>query len=258
MNEVFLSAHIVKRGRFGAYNMAQDASVLAGLLARRIKRAEKHIATAESCTGGMIASALTDIQGASRWFSQGWVTYSNESKIKQLGVDKSIFVLDEGSAGAVSPEVAEAMAIGAAKKSGADLTISVTGIAGPTGSTESKEVGLVWVGIYLNGEVTTKSAEFGQGDRHSNKEAFTTFALRVALDVWGEHYDQEKEEDESADEGDSATTTSVPTALNVLSEGPQTGDWHGDVAWSEGDEEPETEPSEESAIPDSDIAWNEE
>ena len=73
--------------------MAQDASVLAGLLARRIKRAEMFIATAESCTGGMIASALTDIQGASRWFTQGWITYSNESKIKQLGVDESIFVM---------------------------------------------------------------------------------------------------------------------------------------------------------------------
>ncbi len=258
MNLSFLSAHIVKRPRFGAYNMAQDASVLAGLLARRIKRADMHIATAESCTGGMIASALTDIQGASRWFSQGWVTYSNESKIKQLGVDESIFVPDEGAAGAVSPEVAEAMAIGAAKKSGADLTISVTGIAGPTGSTESKEVGLVWVGIYLDGKVTTKCAEFGQGDRHSNKEAFTTFALRVALEVWGEHHDQEKAESESTDEEKPVTPTSIPAALNILSEGPQTGDWHGDVAWSEGDEEPKTESGEDPAIPDSDIAWSEE
>lgn len=238
--------------------MAQDASVLAGLLARRIKRAEMHIATAESCTGGMIASALTDIQGASRWFSQGWVTYSNESKIKQLGVDESIFIVDEGAAGAVSPEVAEAMAIGAAKISGADLTIAVTGIAGPTGSTESKEVGLVWVGIYLDGKVTTKCAEFGQGDRHSNKEAFTTFALRVALEVWGENDEQENTEQESTDKDISETPTSIPAALNILSDGPQTGDWHRDVAWSEGDEEPETEQDKDSAIPDSDIAWDEE
>lgn len=238
--------------------MAQDASVLAGLLARRVKRAEMHIATAESCTGGMIASALTDIQGASRWFSQGWVTYSNESKVKQLGIDEGIFAVDEGYAGAVSPEVAEAMAIGAAKKSGADLTIAVTGIAGPTGSTESKEVGLVWVAVSLNGEVTSKCAEFGHGDRHSNKEAFTTFALRVALEIWGVHYDQENGKDESTDEDDSTTPTSVPAALNVLSAGPQTGDWHGDVAWSEGDDGPEPESSEEPAIPDSDITWNEE
>lgn len=239
--------------------MAQDASVLAGLLARRIKRSDMHIATAESCTGGMIASALTDIQGASRWFSQGWVTYSNESKIKQLGLDESIFVAEEGAAGAVSKEVAEAMARGAAKKSGAGLTIAVTGIAGPTGATDSKEVGLVWVGVHLNEEVTTKCAEFGQGDRHSNKEAFTTFALRAALEVWEQHFDQENDEDESSEEDDESTSpTSIPAALDVLSEGPQTGDWHGDVAWTEGDEDPETEPSEEPAIPDSDIAWNEE
>jgi PncC family amidohydrolase len=238
--------------------MAQDASVLAGLLARRIKRAEMFIATAESCTGGMIASALTDIQGASRWFTQGWITYSNESKIKQLGIDESIFVPDEGSAGAVSSEVAEAMAIGAAKNSGADMTIAVTGIAGPTGSTEAKEVGLVWVGIFLDDKVTTKCAEFGQGDRHSNKEAFTTFALRVALEVWGEHNELQDAESESSDEDDSKTPTSVPAALNLLDEGPQTGDWHGDVAWSEGDEEPKPDSDEDPAIPDSDIVWSEE
>jgi PncC family amidohydrolase len=232
--------------------MVQDASVLASILARRLKLAGLFISTAESCTGGMVASALTDIQGASKWFRQGWITYTNEAKNRQLGVPEELFDDGDDAAGAVSPEVAEAMAKGAAKESNCDVAIGVTGIAGPTGATETKEVGLVWVGIYIEGEVITKSAEFGQGDRHSNKEAFTTFALRVALEAWDKLRDDEEEilvvEEEEAKE------PTIPEALKQLSNGEEKDEeWSEDVAWSEGEEEPKPE---EPVIPESDIAWD--
>ncbi len=232
--------------------MVQDASVLASILARRLKRAGLFISTAESCTGGMVASALTDIQGASKWFRQGWITYSNETKTVQLGVPEELFE-DDVATGAVSPEVAEAMARGAAKESNCEVAIGVTGIAGPTGATENKEVGLVWVGIYVDGEVITKSAEFGQGDRHSNKEAFTTFALRVAIEAWDEI--REDEEEELVVEVEDVKEPTIPEALKQLSNGEKDEEWSDDVAWSEGDEEPEVEVP---AIPESDIAWDNE
>lgn len=207
----------------------------------------------------MVSSALTDIQGASRWFNQGWVTYSNEAKMTQLGVDESLFALEEGAAGAVSSEMAAAMAVGAAKISGAEMSISVTGIAGPTGATETKEVGLVWVGISINGEVTTKSAEFGHGDRHSNKEAFATFALRVALEVWGDHFETEEENsEEEVEEEIVSSSPDIPQALEILNDGPKSEDWQGDVAWSNGEEEPEEPKNESENILDSAISWGDE
>lgn len=250
--------------------MAQDASVLASILARRLKKAGLTICTAESCTGGMLASALTDIQGASKWYSQGWVTYSNEAKQQQLQVPIHLFIAEEGAAGAVSAEVAEAMADGAIEESGANMAIAVTGIAGPTGATETKEIGLVWIGIHLNGETFSKSAEFGHGDRHSNKEAFTTFALREALKVWEENILPEEpepeEQDEEADgeeaespnDGEESEGESSPHAGESEEEGEhappegQDEDWQEDVAWSEEQE------VEEPVIPDSEITWGEE
>jgi len=104
---------------------------------------KKHlkIATAESCTGGMIATLLTDIAGSSDVFERGFVTYSNDSKIEMLGVDAALIAKH----GAVSPEVAEAMARGAIKRSKADLAVAVTGVAGPGGGTKQKPVGLVYI-----------------------------------------------------------------------------------------------------------------
>ena len=231
--------------------------MLASVLARRLKQAKIHIATAESCTGGLIASSLTDIQGASRWFNQGWVTYSNESKVTQLGVDSSLFNEEEGAAGAVSKQVAEAMANGAAKTAGAEMAIGVTGIAGPTGATEDKQVGLVWVSVYLKGETFSRQAEFGHGDRHSNKEAFATFALRVALEVWEEPEIVEEPEPKEIIEH-SEPIQSVSKALNVLSKD-DSEDWRGDVSWTEGEiPPPEETPQNEMEIPESEIAWGDE
>ena len=101
------------------------------------------IATAESCTGGLIAGTLTAIAGSSDVYDRGWVTYSNEAKREQLGV--SSMVLD--ARGAVSGEVAEAMAKGALHRSQADVAVSVTGIAGPGGGSAEKPVGLVYIGL---------------------------------------------------------------------------------------------------------------
>ena len=107
--------------------------------------AEKHVmlATAESCTGGMIAAALTDIAGSSRVFDRGFVTYSNDAKQDMLGVTSETLA----TFGAVSSATAKEMAFGALSNSRADIAVSVTGIAGPSGGTPDKPVGLVWFGI---------------------------------------------------------------------------------------------------------------
>ena len=102
----------------------------------------RNVATAESCTGGWIAKAMTDIAGSSEWFTEGFVTYSNESKISRLGVPRSVLRAE----GAVSEAAVRAMARGALKRSGSDLSVAVTGIAGPGGAVPGKPVGTVWLG----------------------------------------------------------------------------------------------------------------
>ena len=110
-------------------------------IARLLEERGMRIATAESCTGGWIAKTLTDIPGSSAWFEYGFVTYGNNAKITMLGIEPA--TIDEY--GAVSREVAEAMAIGARVVADADLAVAVTGIAGPDGGTADKPVGTVWI-----------------------------------------------------------------------------------------------------------------
>jgi nicotinamide-nucleotide amidase len=100
------------------------------------------VATAESCTGGLVAKFLTDLAGSSDYFDRGWVTYSNESKVAQLGVDRATLARN----GAVSEAVALAMVRGALDLSRAQHAVAVTGIAGPAGGSAAKPVGLVWIG----------------------------------------------------------------------------------------------------------------
>jgi len=100
------------------------------------------VATAESCTGGWIAKALTDTAGSSQWFIEGFVAYSNDAKVARLGVPASIL----RNSGAVSEAAVRAMAEGAIRRSGADLAVAVTGIAGPGGAAPGKPVGTVWLG----------------------------------------------------------------------------------------------------------------
>lgn len=111
------------------------------------KRHGTLVATAESCTGGMIVSLMTDLPGSSSMVDRGFVTYSNEAKIEMLGVRKE--TLDEH--GAVSEQTALEMAAGALERSNAGLTISVTGVAGPDGGSAEKPVGLVWFGLAMHG-----------------------------------------------------------------------------------------------------------
>ncbi|MFK7853465.1 MAG: CinA family protein [Granulosicoccus sp.] len=114
---------------------------LAEQLGQLLRSAKLTITTAESCTGGLIAAAITDIAGSSEWFEQGAITYSNEAKHSLLGVGQNIF----DTHGAVSQNCVDAMAKGALRKSGADIAIAVSGIAGPGGATEGKPVGTVWL-----------------------------------------------------------------------------------------------------------------
>jgi nicotinamide-nucleotide amidase len=120
---------------------AFDAAV--PVLAEALRSAELMIATAESCTGGMIAAACTSIAGSSDWFERGLVTYSNEAKTELLGVDAGLIAAH----GAVSEEVAQAMAEGALARSHAQIAVAVTGIAGPGGGSPGKPVGTVWMAI---------------------------------------------------------------------------------------------------------------
>lgn len=114
------------------------------------------VATAESCTAGLIAATLGDVPGVSSIFSQGFVTYSNEAKEQLLGVPRDILA----SYGAVSSQVAQAMAEGVCKKTGAAIGISATGIAGPDGGTKEKPVGLVYIGVCIDGVTTVRRCEF--------------------------------------------------------------------------------------------------
>lgn len=116
---------------------------LQDVVGRILIEKKKTLAVAESCTGGLVAKMLTDVPGATGFFQCGWVTYSNQAKIEQLGVSESLIQ----ESGAVSEPVAEAMAEGATHKSGADCAIAITGIAGPEGGTEQKPVGLVYISV---------------------------------------------------------------------------------------------------------------
>ena len=130
------------------------------------------IAVAESCTGGSISSSLTSIPGASNYFNCGFITYSNNSKVNMLGVDPKTIELF----GAVSEKVAYEMAMGASQNSQSDLAVSVTGIAGPSGGTLEKPVGMVCFGFYMNRNVET-TTQFFSGVRSEIVFESIAFAL---------------------------------------------------------------------------------
>ena len=147
------------------------AGHVAGLL---LERGET-VAVAESCTGGLIAHSLTDIPGASTWFLRGWVTYSNGAKEEDLEVPKDLMA----EYGAVSEQVARAMAEGAMKRARSDWALAVTGIAGPTGGTEEKPVGLTFVACAGGGGTVVRRYLLGEGGRSRNKVR----SMAVALDL---------------------------------------------------------------------------
>jgi nicotinamide-nucleotide amidase len=120
----------------------RDLARLAARVGRHLIIGARRVATAESCTGGWIAKALTDIAGSSEWFVEGFVTYSDEAKVLRLGVPSAVL----RNRGAVSEATARLMAAGAIRRTGAQLAVAVTGIAGPGGAAPGKPVGTVWLG----------------------------------------------------------------------------------------------------------------
>ncbi len=154
--------------RLGDYFFGEDGETLEGAVARLLEERSATLALAESCTGGLLAKRLTDMPGASAYFTEALVTYSNESKERLLGVPHALIA----EHGAVSEAVAREMAEGARRVSGADYGLSVTGVAGPDGGTEEKPVGLVFVGI---------------------SDAEDTFAEKVDLTAWARSRDSIRE-----------------------------------------------------------------
>ncbi len=147
---------------------------LCALLADLLRQKQWMLATAESCTGGLIAAACTDLAGSSDWFERGFVTYSNEAKTELLGVDASLIATQ----GAVSEAVARAMAQGALARSRAHVTVAVTGVAGPSGGSADKPVGTVWFGWSAGGQVRTECRQFS-GDRATVRLATVQHALQT-------------------------------------------------------------------------------
>lgn len=156
---------------------------LAQAVADALQRRGWMLATAESCTGGMIASACTDLSGSSAWFERGFVTYSNEAKTDMLGVDAALIA----EHGAVSESVAKAMAQGALIRSRAHISVAVTGVAGPTGGSELKPVGTVWLAWCWRANdgqtVLRAQREVFGGDRAAVRAATVGCALAVVAEL---------------------------------------------------------------------------
>ena len=150
-------------------------------LSRLLLDKKLQLATAESCTGGLIAAACTDLAGSSAWFERGFVTYSNDAKIELLGVEERIL----RRAGAVCEGVARAMVTGALTHSKAQVAVAVTGVAGPTGGSASKPVGTVWFGFAVPGQVVTETCHFA-GDRAAVREATVRHAFTRLLELLGQ------------------------------------------------------------------------
>lgn len=148
------------------------------LVGQRLKAVGATVATAESCTGGLIASRLTDVPGSSAYVVGGVVSYSNEVKQRQLGVAEQTLI----DYGAVSEQTAREMARGARALFGVDYALSVTGIAGPGGDTPGKPVGLTYVGVAWEGGVEVERHVW-DGDRIANKSSSADAALRLLLRV---------------------------------------------------------------------------
>ena len=203
--------------------MVEETAGLASRMTRRLRKKGWTISTAESCTGGLLASLITDISGASQWFRQGWVVYSNEAKMRELGVEKSAF--DEGDAGAVSHEVAIQMARGARYQSGSDVSIAITGIAGPGGSTADKEVGRVHVAVIARDYFLVRRMDFGDNDRLDNKRSFAVFALRLALETLDRLEEQSDASDEVIDESEDLTP-------DISQMDPSSEEWEGSMSWA--------------------------
>ena len=151
----------------------KEVTLLVEQISERLIKNKKRLTVAESCTGGWIAKVLTDLAGSSAWFERGFVTYSNDAKHEMLGVNKSTIE----AYGAVSQETVNEMALGALKNSHADYSLSVSGIAGPSGGSADKPVGLVWFAWAYQDTVITSEIKIFSGDRNEVREQAVFHAL---------------------------------------------------------------------------------
>ena len=154
------------------FNNELPKQYLCGLVADLLIKKQLKLVTAESCTGGMISAACTDLAGSSVWFDRGFVTYSNEAKMELLDVEARLL----RRAGAVCEGVARAMVLGALAHSRAQVAVAVTGVAGPTGGSPAKPVGTVWFGFAVPGQVLTEKCHF-EGDRATVRAATVQYAF---------------------------------------------------------------------------------
>lgn len=157
--------------------MASYLTALVEPIAKALLAKNLRLTTAESCTGGGVAYALTTLAGSSTWFERGFVTYSNEAKQEML--DVPITIIQQH--GAVSQETAEAMAYGALQNSHADISLAVTGIAGPAGGSPEKPVGTVWFAWASNHFSTISEVHLYQGDRMTIREQAIVTSLKKLL-----------------------------------------------------------------------------
>ena len=156
-------------------------TALSARLGENLRRYNAQVTTAESCTGGGIAEAITRIPGSSAWFEAGYVTYSNAQKTRQLGVDQALFP----QVGAVSQEVVEAMVRGAQAASGARFAVAVSGVAGPDGGSPAKPVGTVWLAWADGSHVSSERRHF-DGDRDEVRRQTVIAALEGLLQLGAE------------------------------------------------------------------------
>jgi len=149
---------------------------------QKLLAAARRLATAESCTGGWVAKACTDVAGSSRWFECGFVTYSNAAKVRDLGVSERTLAIH----GAVSEATVREMAAGAVRVSGADVAVAISGIAGPDGGTPGKPVGTVWFAVASKQGtemVIAAEAQLFEGDREVVRRRSVERALQLVLAV---------------------------------------------------------------------------
>lgn len=155
-----------------------DITQLAAVLGKHLQSLEAQVTTAESCTGGGIAEAITRIPGSSAWFEAGYITYSNAQKTLQLNVPAELF----SSVGAVSREVVEAMVSGAQEKSGAQFSVAVSGVAGPDGGSADKPVGTVWLAWGAGQQLVSERRQF-DGDRDQVRRQTVKAALEGLIQL---------------------------------------------------------------------------
>jgi len=156
---------------------SDEVTILCQNLGQQCEQNGIRLITAESCTGGLLAGAITSIAGSSKWFDRGFVTYSNQSKMNCLSINEN----DLQTFGAVSAQIAQQMAAGALKNTSANLSISITGIAGPSGSSKDKPIGTVFFACQRENKVIFEHKALFAGNREIIRDKAVIFAINTLL-----------------------------------------------------------------------------